>query len=78
MLRPRNVRTVLVTPTAHSREDLVSIRRSRVQAFEVAEDGTVELPEGAIIISLDFEGEGPYGYETRPVRAWAEVPEGPR
>ena len=74
MLRPRNVRTVIVTPTAHSREGPVSIRRSRVQAFEVAEDGTVELPEGANIISLDFEGEGPYGYETRPVRAWVELP----
>ena len=56
----------------------MSIRRSRVQVFEVAEDGTVELPEGAIIISLVFEGEGPYGFQTRPVRAWAEVPEGPR
>ena len=52
----------------------MSTRRSRVQSFEFAEDGTVELPDNAVIISLDFEGQGAYGYQTRPVRAWVELP----
>jgi hypothetical protein len=56
------------------REDDVNMRRSRVLSFPVAEDGTVDLPEGAVIISLEFESEGSYGYKSRPVTAWAEVP----
>jgi hypothetical protein len=39
----------------------------------VAEDGMVDLPEGAIIISLEFESEGSDGDKSRPVTAW-EVP----
>ena len=49
------------------------MRRIRVQAFDIAGDGTVELPDGAIVISLAFESEGPYGYQARPVTAWVEV-----
>jgi hypothetical protein len=45
-------------------------------SFPVAEDGTIELPDGSVIISLDFESEGSYGYKSRPVAAWAEVPAG--
>jgi hypothetical protein len=52
----------------------MNTRRCRVQAFDVAQDGSIELPEGAIIISLVFESEGAYGYHSRPVSAWAEVP----
>jgi hypothetical protein len=52
----------------------VIMRRCRIQSFKVAEDGTVELPEGAIIISLEFESEGAYGYGSHPALAWAEVP----
>lgn len=48
--------------------------RSRVVSVDVAEDGTVELPAGASIISLEFEGEGAYGYKTRPVSAWVHIP----
>ncbi len=54
----------------------MNTRRSRVLSFEVAEDGSIELPEGAVIISLEFESEGSYGYDRRPVAAWAEVPTG--
>jgi hypothetical protein len=52
----------------------VNTRRSRVLSVPVAEDGTVDLPDGAIVISLDFESEGPYGYQARPVTAWVEIP----
>jgi hypothetical protein len=52
----------------------MTMRRTRIVAFDVAEDGTVELPEGAVIISLEFESEGSYGYETRPARVWANLP----
>ena len=52
----------------------MNTRRSRVLSVPVAEDGTVDLPDGAIVISLDFESEGPYGYQARPVTAWIEVP----
>jgi len=46
----------------------------RIVAFDVAADGTVDLPEGAVIISLQFESEGSYGYDTRPARVWVDVP----
>jgi hypothetical protein len=55
-------------------EDNVDTRRHRIESFEVAEDGTVELPEGAMIIVLEFGSQGPYGYKSRPVTAWAAVP----
>jgi hypothetical protein len=50
------------------------MRRCRVQCFEIAEDGTLELPAGAAIVSLEFESEGAYGYRPHPVAVWAEVP----
>ena len=46
----------------------------RIVAFDVAKDGTVDLPEGATIISLQFESEGSYGYDTRPAKVWVDVP----
>ena len=52
----------------------MNTRRCRVQSFDVAEDGSLDLPAGAIIISLEFESEGAYGYKPRPVSAWVEVP----
>ena len=55
-------------------EDHVDTRRHRIESFEVADDGTVELPEGAAIIALEFGSQGPYGYKSRPVTAWADVP----
>jgi hypothetical protein len=61
-------------PHPSDREDPVNTRRSHVVPFDVAEDGAVELPDGALIISLEFESAGPYGYESRPVRAWVQVP----
>ncbi len=52
----------------------MNTRRCRVQAFDIAQDGSVELPEGALIITIEFESEGSYGYQRRPITAWAEVP----
>jgi hypothetical protein len=50
------------------------MRRAQVAAVQIAADGTVELPDGAVIISVEFESEGSYGYERRPVTAWVEIP----
>jgi hypothetical protein len=40
----------------------------------VDEDGTLELPDGAIIFSLEFEDEGADGYGRHPAIAWVELP----
>ena len=48
--------------------------RRRVVSFEVAADGAVELPEGAELVSLEFDSEGSYGFERRPSILWAVVP----
>jgi hypothetical protein len=52
----------------------MTMRQARIVAFDVAKDGTVDLPEGATIISLEFESEGAYGYDSRPSRVWVDVP----
>jgi hypothetical protein len=52
----------------------MTVRHTRIVAFDVAKDGSVDLPEGATIISLEFESEGAYGYESRPSRVWVDVP----
>ena len=46
----------------------------RIVPFDVAKDGSVDLPEGATIIWLEFESEGAYGYDSRPARVWVDVP----
>ena len=40
----------------------------------LAEDGTVELPEGAVTVSVVFESEGPFGQDTKPAAVWVELP----
>jgi hypothetical protein len=70
----RHDRTVMVSRSARSEGNLMTMRRTRVVPLEVAEDGTLDLPDGASIISLEFESEGAYGYGSRPVRAWVDVP----
>jgi hypothetical protein len=50
------------------------MHQCRVMLIEMAEDGTIELPDGSTIISLEFESEGSYGYNRRPTAAWVEVP----
>jgi hypothetical protein len=52
------------------------MRQSRVMLIEVGEDGTIEVPDDATVISLEFESEGSYGFKRRPVAAWVEVPVG--
>jgi hypothetical protein len=52
----------------------MTMRHTRIVPFDVAKDGTVDLPEGATIIWLEFESEGAYGYDNRPARVWVDVP----
>ena len=49
-------------------------RRIKIVPFPVADDGAVELPDGAVVVALEFEDEGGLGYGRRPVTAWGEVP----
>jgi hypothetical protein len=53
----------------------MTMRHTRIVPFDVAKDGTVDLPEGATIIWLQFESEGAYGYDSRPARVWVDVPD---
>ena len=51
-------------------------RRVRILNFNVSDDGTVDLPEGSTVISIEFNSDGLFGQG--PVRAasvWAEVPD---
>jgi hypothetical protein len=62
------------TSTTIPREAPVNTRRCQIQSLQIGEDGSVDLPDGAVIVSLEFDSAGPYGYQARPVRAWVEVP----
>ena len=52
----------------------MNIRRSKLVSFPVTAEGTIDLPEGAVIVSVDFEDPGSHGSGRRPAAAWAEVP----
>ena len=52
----------------------MTMRHTRIVPFDVAKDGTVDIPEGATIISLEFESEGAYGYDNRPARGVGRRP----
>ena len=51
-------------------------RRVRIQQFRVSDDGTVDLPEGSTVISIEFDSQGPFEQgPLLPASVWAEVPE---
>ncbi len=51
------------------------MKSQRVQfaQFPVTTEGTVDLPEGSVIVALDFEDEGGLGSDRRPATAWVAV-----
>lgn len=49
-------------------------RRSKLVPFPVTAESTIDLPDGAVLVALDFEDEGGLGSGRRPTTAWAEVP----
>ena len=49
-------------------------RRSKIVPFLVTAEGIVDLPDGAVLVALDFMDEGGQGAGRRPETAWAEVP----
>ena len=54
-------------------EPVKKTRRSRILPFPVTAEGTVDLPEGAVVVALDFKDDGGLGYRRRPATVWAEV-----
>jgi hypothetical protein len=51
------------------------MKSQRVQfaQFPVTKEGTVDLPEGAVIVALDFEDKGGLGSDRCPATAWVAV-----
>jgi hypothetical protein len=54
------------------------MKSQRIQfvQFQVTKEGTVDIPEGAVIVALDFEDDGGLGSDRRPATAWVAVPVG--
>lgn len=40
----------------------------------VSDDGSIDLPVGAHVISIEFEDEGGLGNQRRPAVAWVVMP----
>jgi hypothetical protein len=49
-------------------------QRVRFAQFPVTKEGTCDLPDGAVVVALDFEDEGGLGSDRRPAMAWVAVP----
>jgi len=49
-------------------------RRSKLVSFPVTAEGFIDLPDGAVLVALDFVDEGGQGAGRRPETAWVEVP----
>jgi hypothetical protein len=56
------------------KEQVMKTRRSKLVRFPVTAEGIIDLPDGAVIVSLDFEDERGMGFGRRPAAVWAEVP----
>jgi hypothetical protein len=55
-------------------KEQVMARRIKLVPFPVTEENTIDLPDGAVLVALDFVDEGGQGAGRRPATAWAEVP----
>jgi hypothetical protein len=51
-------------------------QRVKFAQVPVTEEGTCDLPAGAMIVSVDFEDKGGLGSDRRPAAAWIAVPVG--
>lgn len=49
-------------------------QRMRFVQLPVTKEGTIDVPDGATIVALDFEDEGGLGSNRRPAIAWVAVP----
>jgi hypothetical protein len=49
-------------------------RRIKLVPFPVTAEAIIDLPDGAVLVALDFIEEGGQGAGRRPATAWAEVP----
>jgi hypothetical protein len=49
-------------------------QRVQFAHFPVSTEGTVDLPEGSVIVAVDFADEGGLGSDRRPATAWVAVP----
>jgi hypothetical protein len=48
-------------------------QRVQISAFPVTHEGTADLPDGAVIVAVDFEDEGGMGSDRRPATAWVAM-----
>ena len=48
-------------------------RRTKLLSVPVSADGTVDLPDGAFVVAVDFQDAGGLGRGPRPATAWAQV-----
>jgi hypothetical protein len=60
-------------PSPSHDETLTPARRCRLVPFSVTAEGIVDLPDGAVVVALDFIDDGGFGYRRRPATAWATV-----
>ena len=51
-------------------------QRIQLVQFQVTKEGTVELPDGATVVALEFQDDGGLGSDRRPATAWVAVPVG--
>jgi hypothetical protein len=49
------------------------MRPRRLVPFPVTAGGIVDLPDGAVVVALDFIDDGGFGYRRRPATAWVAV-----
>ena len=68
------VRTVTARSTSTEPGEIhMTMRRTRIVRSTWPPTGPWTSPRGPTIISLQFESEGAYGYDTRPARVWVDV-----
>jgi hypothetical protein len=56
------------------REEATKVTRIKIVQFPLAADGMMDLPEGAVVVALDFEDDGSLGLRRWPATAWVQVP----
>jgi hypothetical protein len=63
-------------PSPLLEEPVTTGRPSRLVPFPVTAEGIVDLPDGAVVVALDFTDDGGFGSRRRPGTAWVAVATG--
>ena len=54
-------------------EPRTTVLHRRLVPLPVTAEGIVDLPDGAVVVALDFTDDGGFGYRRRPATAWVAV-----